>query len=45
MINKILFFGTLLCPILGHANVADDHVTDGVRFKGYSCKRNTGAFT
>lgn len=29
----------------GHANVAGDHVAGGVRFKGYSCKRNTGAFT
>ncbi len=29
----------------GHANVAGDHVAGGKRFKGYSCKRNTGAFT
>ncbi len=29
----------------GHANIAGDHVSDGKRFKGYSCKRNTGAFT
>lgn len=29
----------------GHSNVAGDHVSGGVRFKGYSCKRNTGAFT
>ena len=29
----------------GHANVAGDHVIGGKRFKGYSCKRNTGAFT
>lgn len=29
----------------GHANVAGDHVAGGVRFKGYRCKRNTGAFT
>lgn len=29
----------------GHANVAGDHVAGGVRFKGYHCKRNTGAFT
>lgn len=29
----------------GHTNVAGDHVAGGVRFKGYSCKRNTGAFT
>ncbi len=31
--------------IRGHDNVAGDHVTGGVRFKGYRCKRNTGAFT
>lgn len=29
----------------GHANIAGDHVSSGIRFKGYSCKRNTGAFT
>ncbi|MDE5810971.1 MAG: YdcF family protein [Muribaculaceae bacterium] len=29
----------------GHANIAGDHVAGGKRFKGYSCKRNTGAFT
>lgn len=29
----------------GHTNIAGDHVSDGTRFKGYSCKRNTGAFT
>lgn len=29
----------------GHANIAGDHVTGGKRFNGYSCKRNTGAFT
>ena len=29
----------------GHANVVGDHVAGGKRFKGYSCKRNTGAFT
>ncbi len=29
----------------GHANVAGDHVAGGTRFKGYCCKRNTGAFT
>ncbi|MCM1140834.1 MAG: YdcF family protein [Muribaculum sp.] len=28
-----------------HANIAGDHVSAGNRFKGYSCKRNTGAFT
>ena len=29
----------------GHANVAGDHVAAGKRFRGYRCKRNTGAFT
>lgn len=29
----------------GHFNVAGDHVSGGIRFKGYRCKRNTGAFT
>lgn len=29
----------------GHANVAGDHVARGVWYKGYHCKRNTGAFT
>lgn len=29
----------------GHSNIAGDHVAGGVRFKGYRCKRNTGAFT
>ena len=29
----------------GHANIAGDHVSTGKRFKGYSCMRNTGAFT
>ncbi len=29
----------------GHVNVAGDHVAGGTRFKGYRCKRNTGAFT
>lgn len=29
----------------GHINIAGDHVAGGQRFKGYRCKRNTGAFT
>jgi len=28
-----------------HTNIVSDHVAGGKRFKGYSCKRNTGAFT
>ena len=27
-----------------HSNVAGDHVSQGVRHKGFKCKRNTGAF-
>lgn len=27
-----------------HKNIAGDHVSKGVRYKGYPCKRNTGAF-
>lgn len=27
-----------------HANIAGDHVSNGVRYRGYRCKRNTGAF-
>ncbi len=29
----------------GHSNVAGDHISGGKRYKGYHCKRNTGAFT
>lgn len=28
-----------------HSNIAGDHVFSGVRYKGYRCKRNTGAFS
>lgn len=27
-----------------HTNIAGDHVSSGVRYRGYKCKRNTGAF-
>ena len=37
------FTGTMFDK--GHFNVAGDHVSGGIRFKGYRCKRNTGAFT
>lgn len=37
------FTGQLLSDFK-HKNVAGDHVSGGVRYKGYSCKRNTGAF-
>lgn len=29
----------------GHCNVAGDHVAGGKLYKGYLCRRNTGAFT
>lgn len=29
----------------GHSNIAGDHAAGGKRYKGYRCKRNTGAFT
>lgn len=28
-----------------HSNIAGDHVSSGVRHKGYRCKRNTGVFS
>lgn len=37
------FTGTIFDK--GHFNIAGDHVSGGKRYKGYSCKRNTGAFT
>ena len=27
-----------------HTNIAGDHVSSGERFRGYQCKKNTGAF-
>lgn len=27
-----------------HFNIAGDHVSSGIRYKGYPCQRNTGAF-
>ena len=36
------FTGTMFDK--GHGNIAGDHVSGGKRFKGYRCKRNTGAF-
>lgn len=29
----------------GHSNIAGDHVSGGRRYRGYRCRRNTGAFT
>ena len=37
------FTGTMFDK--GHFNIAGDHVSGGKLFKGYRCKRNTGAFT
>ena len=37
------FTGTMFDK--GHFNIAGDHVSGDIRFKGYRCKRNTGAFT
>lgn len=28
-----------------HGNIAGDHVAGGIRYRGYRCARNTGAFT
>ena len=33
-----------LLKTFNHKNIAGDHVSGGVRYKGYSCKSNTGAF-
>lgn len=37
------FTGELL-KYFKHSNIAGDHVSSGIRYKGYRCKRNTGAF-
>ena len=37
------FTGQLL-PTFNHTNIADDHVCDGLKHKGYACKANTGGF-
>ena len=33
-----------LIEVFKHQNIAGDHVSSGKRYKGYRCKRNTGAF-
>lgn len=43
MFAEAAFTGELL-DTFQHANVAGDHVSNGIRHKGYSCKRNNGAF-
>lgn len=43
MFAEAAFTGELL-DSFKHSNIAGDHVSDGKREKGYSCKRNNGAF-
>lgn len=43
LVAEAAFTGELLKEFK-HTNVAGDHVSDGVRYKGFKCKRNTGAF-
>lgn len=46
--NVILFaeaaFTGKLLQEFNHSNVAGNHVSSGILYNGYSCKRNTGAF-
>lgn len=43
MFAEAAFTGELL-ETFQHSNIAGDHVSEGVRHKGYTCKRNNGAF-
>ena len=43
MFAEAAFTGELL-DTFKHSNIAGDHVSNGIRHKGYSCKRNNGAF-
>ena len=43
LLAEAAYTGELLKKF-NHRNIAGDHVTGGKREKGYSCKRNTGAF-
>lgn len=43
MLAEAAFTGELI-NTFQHSNIAGDHVSDGTRHKGYSCKRNNGAF-
>ena len=43
MVAEAAFTGDLLDEF-NHSNIAGDHVSGGSRYRGYSCKRNTGAF-
>ena len=43
LIAEAAYTGELLNEFK-HSNVAGDHVSKGKRYKGFKCKRNTGAF-
>lgn len=43
MFAEAAFTGKLL-DTFQHTNIAGDHVSNGIRHKGYTCKRNNGAF-
>lgn len=43
LIAEAAYTGELLTEFK-HTNIAGDHVSSGKRYKGYRCKRNTGAF-
>lgn len=43
MIAEAAFTGELL-EDFKHTNIAGDHISNGIREKGYRCKRNNGAF-
>ncbi|MDE6554108.1 MAG: hypothetical protein K2K98_14280 [Muribaculaceae bacterium] len=43
MFAEAAFTGELLDSFI-HTNIAGDHVSEGKREKGYTCKRNNGAF-
>lgn len=46
--SVILFAGACFTgkcePVFHHRNIAGNHVSKGVRYQGYRCNRNTGAF-
>ena len=43
LVAEAAYTGVLLSDFK-HRNVAGDHVSGGILYKGYSCSRNTGAF-
>lgn len=44
MFAEAAFTGELLSSFK-HKNISSNHVSDGIYYTGYSCKRNTGVFT